>query len=396
MKRRFLLLPFFFVLALLLGLAVGVRLLSAPLTPPVPVTGAPVNTPLAPGIVFEGMVHYISGDVPAQWVIDDYPVTVTEDTVIISNGLPARPGVWARVEAVKTTGLQATSLELQAVPTSDLYDRIQTIDADSGRWQVGQTVVQVSPATVLTGAAPQVGHLALVHGTRSGDGIDAGRILVVAADAEVVVQGTVTMMGATTWQVDDIVVEIAPTTVFSGAIPSLGSQVQVRGIETGPRQVRATHIWTLDAAASIQFAGWLQRIDGQDFPYLWRVNLVDGPQLRPVYMAIYDDTLVDETAGPATPGAWLSGEAVYQGGAFYRAYRVTVLPRAPKRQIVDLIVALPPAGLTGIWQVGSYRVEVSQDSGIVGVPRVGAMVWLSGAPDYANVIQAQLIEVLGE
>lgn len=397
MKRRFFVLSFFFVLALLLGLAAGVQFLSAPLAPVAPVTGAPVSTPVAPGIVFEGMVHYVSGDVPAQWIIDDYPVTVTAETVIISNGLPARPGVWARVEAVKTTGLQATTLELQSVPTSDLYDRIQAIDAAVGRWQVGQTLVQLSPATVLTGVAPQVGHLALVHGTRSGDGIDADRILVVAADAEVVVQGVLNTVATSTWQVDDVLVDIEATTVFSGAVPAPGSQVQVRGAETGPRRIRAAHVWTLDDATTpIQFAGWLQRIDGQEFPYLWRVNLLDGPQLRQVYVAVYDDTLVDETAGPAAPGAWLAGEAVYQGNAFYRAYRIAVLPRAPKRQIVEQIVALPPAGLVGIWQVGAYRVEVGQDTGIVGTPRVGAMVWVSGTPDYANVIQAQLIEVLGE
>ena len=50
----------------------------------------------------------------------------------------------------------------------------------------------------------------------------------------------------------------------------------------------------------------------------------------------------------------------------------------------------------GIWQVGEYRVEVGPATGIVGTPRVGAMVWVSGTPDYANIVQAQLIEVLGE
>ncbi len=65
---------------------------------------------------------------PALWVVDRYPVTVISTTTIISNGLAARPGVWARVEAVKGTGLQATTLELQTVPTSDLYNRIEVLD----------------------------------------------------------------------------------------------------------------------------------------------------------------------------------------------------------------------------------------------------------------------------
>ncbi len=142
--------------------------------------------------------------------------------------------------------------------------------------------------------------------------------------------------------------------------------------------------------------GWLQRIDGQAPPYLWRINLIDGPQLRPVLMTVYRDTPIDESAGPAMPGAWLAGDAVHQGNTVYRANSIAVLPRAPKSQFVGQVVSLPPSGLFGIWQVGQYRVEVASGAGIVGSPRVGAMVWVSGPPDYANVIQAQLIEVLGE
>jgi hypothetical protein len=197
--------------------------------------------------------------------------------------------------------------------------------------------------------------------------------------------------------VDDVTVELAATTVFSGSAAVQGSKVLVRGAELGPRRLRAGHIWTLDNAdPQVQFIAWLQRIDGQAFPYIWRVNLIDGPRLRQVFMAVYDDTLVDETGGPAAPGAWLSGQAIYQGNAFYRVLSVAVLPRAPKRQIIEQVVALPAHGVNGIWQVGEYRVEVGPDTGIVGTPRVGAMVWVSGTPDYANVLQAQLIEVLGE
>ncbi len=397
MKRHLLTLTAVFALALLLGLALALPLLLGGASQSAAPSLAPADSPPVPSLAFEGMIHAVGAGVPALWVIDDFPVTVISTTVIISNGLVARPGGWARVEAVKLTGLQATTLELQTVPTSDLYDRITALDQALGLWRVGNTWVTVRPETQVTGAPPAVGNLALVHGTRSASGIDATRILVVAADAEVVYQGVLNLMEAATWQVDDVTVEIAPTTVFSGAMPLLGSQVQVRGAETGARRLRAAHVWTLeDADPQVSFTGWLQRIDGQGFPYLWRVNFLDGPNLRPVFVAVYDETLVDETAGPVAPGAWLSVEAVYQGNAFYQAHSVAVLPRAPKRQIVGQIVVLPGNGLAGIWQVGEYRVEVGPGTGIVGTPRVGAMVWLSGTPDYANIVQAQLIEVLGE
>jgi hypothetical protein len=395
MKRHLLTLAAAFALALLLGLALALPVLLNAL--PQPASLAPADSPLTPDVAFEGMIHAVGTGTPALWVIDDFPVTVISTTVIISNGLVARPGVWARVEAAKRGGLHATVVELQAVPTSDLYDRIEALAEAQGVWQVGNTWVHVGPETQLTGPPPAIGSLALVHGVRSGNGIDARRILVVAADSEVIYQGTLVGLGPDTWQVGDVTLEITSTTVFSGAVPTLGSQVQARGVETGPRRLLATHIWTLDGVEpQVSFTGWLQRIEGQAFPYLWRVNFLDGPALRPVFVLVYDDTLVDETAGPANPGAWLTIASLYQGSAVYRAQSIAVLPRAPKRQIVGQIASLPASGLVGIWQVDAYRVEVGQGTGIVGTPGVGAMVWVSGAPDYANILQAQLIEVLGE
>lgn len=398
MKRHQLTLILAFALALLLGLALTLPFLvgSSPESA-APASLAPADSSSTSNLAFEGMIHAVGTGVPALWVIDRFPVTVISTTNIISNGLVASPGVWARVEVVKLAGLQATSLELQTVPTSDLYNRIEVLNEAQGFWRVGNTWVSVGPDTEVTGAPPAVGNLALVHGTRSASGVDAGRILVVAADAEVVYQGALNLMGATIWQVDDVTLEIVPTTVFSGAVPALGSQVLARGTETGPRRMRAAHVWTLEGIEpQVSMIAWLQRIDGQGFPYLWRVNFLDGPTLRPVFVAVYNDTLVDETAGLAVPGAWLSIEAVYQGDAFYRAHSITVLPRAPKHQIVGQIVSLPSSGLAGIWQVGEYRVEVSSATGIVGTPHVGGMAWVSGVPDYANIVQAQLIEVLGE
>lgn len=399
MTRRLLVLSVVFVLALLLGLtlAVPLFLLDRPAQLAAPAGQAPDSGPPAAQLAFEGMVHAVGGGTPALWVVGNFPVTVISTTTIISNGIVAQPGVWARVEAIKAAGLQATTLELQPIPTSDLYDRIGSIDPDLALWRVGNTWISLGPETQVSGAAPEVGHLALVHGVRSASGIDARSITVVSADAEAVYQGTVNLIGPSLWLVDDVTVELTATTVFSGSAAVLGSQALVRGAELGPRRLRAAHIWTLDNTDPyVQFTGWLLRIDGQTAPYIWRVNLIDGPRLRPVFLAVYDDTLVDETAGPAAPGAWLSGHAIYQGNAFYRAQDIAVLPRAPKRQIVEQVMALPATGVAGIWQVGEYRVEVGADTGIVGTPRAGAMVWVSGTPDYANILQAQLIEVLGE
>lgn len=397
MKRLLLTLTAAFSLALLLGLALALPLLlKAPLEP----TGGPdasaENVPVAPGVAFEGIVHIVGAGTPSYWLVGGLQFRVISSTIIITNGLPLQPGGWARVEAVKLADLQASKIELQAVPTSDLYDRIEAIDENNRVWQVGQTLVALSSNTEVTGSAPATGKLALVHGERSETGVNASKIVVVESDTDVVYQGVVNMMLPTIWRVDDVMVEIAATTVFSGPAPVLGSRVQARGAELAPRRMHADHVWTLEYGdPHVVFTGWLQRIDGPGFPSTWRVNLIDGPYLRPVFMAVYDDTLIDEFAGPAVAGAWLSGTAEYQGDGVYRAQTIVVLPRAPKHQFTERIVALPAGGSIGIWQVGEYRVQVSPGTGIVGTPRVGAMAWVSGAPDYANVIQAQLIEVIG-
>ena len=89
------------------------------------------------------------------------------------------------------------------------------------------------------------------------------------------------------------------------------------------------------------------------------MNFLDGPNQRPVFVAVYGDMLVDDTTGPAEPGAWLAIDVVYQANSFYRARTLAVLPRAPKRQIIGQVQSLPAAGLVGVWQVEQYRVEVS-------------------------------------
>ncbi len=198
MKRQFPLLIGAFALALLLGVLLR-GLAGWPVESDRPATA---DAPPAPGLAFEGTVHMVGAGTPALWVVGDYPVTVISTTIVITNGLAAQPGIWARVEALKQATLQATTIELQPAPTSDLYDRIRAIDAGRGVWQVGNTLVSVGPETVVIGSAPAVDHWAQVHGTLSGLGIDASRIVVVSADGEAIYQGLLRAMNGSVWQID--------------------------------------------------------------------------------------------------------------------------------------------------------------------------------------------------
>jgi hypothetical protein len=171
--------------------------------------------------------------------------------------------------------------------------------------------------------------------------------------------------------------------------------VQIMGRQLGPDEVQALEIRVLDGGEGQPLLAWLIRIDGPPHASLWRVNHSDGPNLSPIFVAVNEETIIDETLGPAVPEAWLEIEATSQSPDFYTAQRITVLARAPKRQIVGEVQAMPDEGPYGRWEIDDYQVEVDSGTGIVGMPEMGSWVWVTGAPDLENVIYAEAIQVLG-
>lgn len=342
---------------------------------------------------FEGIVNYVGPGSPATWVVDVFSVQVVSSTKVITNGIAVTAGVWAQIEAVKQNeGLQASSIALRRAPPSTLFDRITRIDTVAGQWQVGNTQIDLPPGLVVQGS-PAVGSLAWVHGQRSATGIVADEIVVAGAEPDTIVIGLLEAVTQTTWLVDNVTVELDVNTVISGT-PTVGQRVQVQGVETGPQRMQAVRAWVETGSMDEErVLGWLQRIEGTGYPFLWRVNRVDSPQLRQAFLSIYEDVVLDDGAAPAQPGAWLDIMALRQGAGFYRATSIVVLPRAPKREIVGLVETLPQGTLVGLWRIAGYYVDVSADTGILGAPEIGSLVWVQGTPDYGNILHAELIEV---
>lgn len=384
-----------FAIALLTGFGVGASWLVTSRFDQPEDLGSPAGGGNAPEIAFEGIVHFVSGGHPATWLVDVYSVQVVTSTQVFSNGLSTALGAWAQVEAVKADeGLQATTIALRAAPTSALYDEIKAIYPLTHTLKVGSTMVEIEPGTDIQGT-PEVGSLAMVTGKRSAGGIAADAIVVAAAEPDTILVGTLRAISPTSWLVDDVAVQIDATTDISGT-PSLGLQVQVQGIETGPQSMAATRAWVAhDGIEQQQWIGWLQRIEGQGYPYLWRINRLDGPRFRQVYVSVYEDVVLDDSARAATPGAWLDVAALRQAESVYRAQSIVVLPRAPKMAIVGLVETLPPGGFAGRWRIGGYLVEVTGQTGIIGAPAVGSLVWVQGIPDTAAILHAEQITVQG-
>ena len=322
---------------------------------------------------------------------------VVPGTEISANGVPIQPGVWARVEAEKPEGqpLQATVIELQQAPDGDIFDRIVAIDNDTGIWQVGDTDVVVSQATTVQGT-PSVGALVNVNGRWSLDGLAAGTIVVDSSAEPVMYLGTIVQQQAGQWLVDDVVVDLSDSPPIVGD-PEIGAQVEVVGTETGPRHLKAQSISVLSGTAQFQQRnGWLVSVNGDTFPYLWRVNLLDGSGLSPAYVAVFENTVVDETAGAAGYRSWLDIQADYSGNGYYRARRMVVLAHPPKQTVTGIVEEMPAAGTLGQWRVSGHRVEVTGDTALIGAPQMGGLVTVLGTPDYSNKLTAESIQALGQ
>jgi len=319
-------------------------------------------------------------------VVDQYRFRVVAQTEVITNGLAIQPGVWARVEASKDNqqAMEAHIVKLQRAPSGEIFDRVVSIDNAAGIWQVGDTEVLVVDALVY------------VKGQWSLAGLAADRAVVQSSVGQVIYQGKIVQQQATQWVVDDVVVDLSDSPSVLGD-PEIGAQVEVYGVETSPRHLRAQAIIVSSGTTEFQRRdGWLVDREGDDYPYLWRVNLLEGTGIVPVYVAVFENTEIDETAATAGYRTWLDIQADSTGAGYYRARRIVALPRPPKQTITGIVEQMPAGGTVGQWRVSGHRVEVIADTAIIGAPHAGSLVTVLGTPDYSNALEAESIQALGE
>ena len=397
MKRLITLASIVFVVALVVGLLASRLFLTRPPAAGDLLTAQPGSTPESSLVTFEGGVSQWSAVVPSTWVVDQYRFRVVAQTEVITNGLTIQTGVWARVEALKDEQqtMEARTVELQIAPSGEIFDRVVSMNSATGVWQVGDTEVLVSGQTTIQGT-PAVDALVYVKGQWSLAGLAADQAVVQSSVGQVIYQGKIVQQQATQWVVDDVVVDLSDSPSILGD-PEIGAQVEVYGVETGPRHLRAQAIIVSSGETEFQRRdGWLVSIDGDDFPYLWRINLLEGTGIVPVYVAVFENTEIDETAATAGYRTWLDIQADHTGAGYYRARRIVALPRPPKQTITGIVEQMPASGTVGQWRISGHRVAVSDDTAIIGAPHLGSLVTVLGAPDYSNALNAESIEVLGE
>lgn len=403
MKRQGLFLAAVFALTLAVGLSVGLLLFSqaGPATAqPVPAFASVDDDYRISSI--EGIVWRIddTGDLPV-WELDVYVIHILSSTVVITNGLAAEEGVYARIEFEKAPpelekalpeGMIATKVELQNVPATALFDQIRTMDGEA-LWMVGNTNIEIGADTLVPDVV-EVGDFALVEGFRSQVGITATRIEILSTENPVLFDGIIKSIRGNVWRVGDIAVVAPPPDHVHGNV-IIGSRVKVYGAQIGPNRVGASEIWVMNNIGRHSLTGWLLGIRGMDYPYLWQVNLLDGYEFRPIAVLVEADTVIDASQAPVEPRAWLDMETIGESESLYRAESITVTTHPPKRQFFGVIEEMPAQGTLGQWIISGYAVLVTEQSSITGTPVEGAGVWVAVQVSHDGMLIVELMDVLG-
>lgn len=359
-------------------------------------------------VTIEGPLTLTSEARPGRWGLGPYAFAVVPDTQIEANGIVAEPGVWARVEmrklpsgAASVSYREAEGMELlkpkgEQGPPVELVDRVTLVDNGADQLRVGAYQVFVVPPAVIPPGL-QEGDLVIVRGTWAEEGIMAEEVQRLAEGREVVFQGQILAMAGSTWRLrtpqgTEISVDVQGAMIEGEA--AIGRQAQVHGLEISPGQVDAFSIWIVQSEEPQDLVGWLEGIDNQGDTATWQVTLVNEPAPESVQLLVGPDTFVDESATQARPQAWLEIVATPQSTGVYDAQSVRVLANPPKRVVQGVVESMPAGGVVGPWRVAGYRVIVTEDTGIKGVPRVGAFVWVNGYAEYDASVVADLVEVI--
>lgn len=375
------------------------------LTAPVLLAKSIVFQPSPPPISVEDALSLVSSTVPGTWAISNYPFLVDSTTRIVTNGLTAEPGVWARVEMVKlspevpgSARRRATAIELLRArsdpgPNDEIVDRVREIDGAVGLWLVGGVQVLISPETVRDPSIV-IDDVVLVRGHRSSEGLLADTIARLPAGQEVFFDGVIRNMNGEEWQVEVDSAQLVMVDITNSSVegqPGTNREVSVHGIELQEGVVHAIRVWISDEVTVFELVGWLRSIDASSSNALWNVRIVDGPALQSAYVAIDDDTQIDEGQANVTPNAWLEITARREQADIYRAERVKVLPHPPKRSLKGVVQQAPGGARTGEWIVDQYRVIVTSNTAVTGNPGQGSFVEVSGQLDYEGAIVAEVI-----
>lgn len=365
-----------------------------------PPTGCAAVEPLP--VRFQGAIDSAG---PARWQVAGQQFQVTPATVVTPHGYIPAPGDWVQVAAQwRLDGsLAAASITVDPAPPAN-NQSIQFTGLVEGigplEWLVSGVRVAVTPQTVLVGQAA-VGSVALVQARQTAAVLVAELLAAAPAGVDpVFLTGVLLAIQGQVWLVQDAAgvqaVQVGDDAFVQGQ-PVVGRTVQIMALERAGLPPQALFVAVLPPAAQpVQFGSRLVALIDATDPEQWLLLAAsdDGPWLE--LRTVTVDRLavpIDETAGPAIPGAWLEAAALaplLPGQPWTaRSLRVAQGPQASVQGAISQILGGAPAR----WQAGDVCIIVDQDTVVDGRPRLERFAVAQGTRLGAAAVWARSVAV---
>lgn len=338
----------------------------------------PTPTPRPARIRFDGPIEQIG---TVTWIIGGRAIVVTPGTVVEGT---ARLGALAQVTADVWPNGVLLAIRISIPEQTDQVQFSGVIQqVTAAAWVVNGVTVTITSRTIITGAVPQVGYLALVQGIRQSPQIvQATWISVTATGPEpIAFRGMIETLTPHRWQVSGTDVRITPQTVISGASPTIGYVAYV----TGTRQLLGSTITIIARQIQVKtpqddrldFSGVIQWVEDT----AWVVNGIT--------VAITSTTVITGLPPAIGNTAYVVGFPI----------STTIV------QAESLSVGLPPRELVQLrgmirslnaerWIVNQMTVTLTSYTVITdGVPSIGDIADVKGLRQPDNSVVALVIRV---
>jgi hypothetical protein len=350
---------------------------------------------------FTGVIE-VAGDPGESWKVGPQTVATDLNTWIVPEILPAAPGLWAEVDAMRQADGSYLAKRIMVLPEAVRLRGVvsaqpEAVDGSSG-WVIAGVVVKVTADTKigLRGGPVGVGNWVEAVMTEDGGILTAQRIIGIEPQDTVEVTGEVQAAGAGSWVLSSIKLNLNTDTllgdqpaVVAGLIAHAAAQTQEDGSLLAKR-LRV--MWAeKQRPAFVKFDGAVEKLPEAGLRGEWTVG---GKTVL-----VSPSTRINQERGLAVVGAEVHVAGVQADGKVV-AHQITVLksPVTDIRPVAFLgrIEDLPVEGVLGKWKVAGRTVVVSASTVLMPkdvTPKVGMWALVEGLRTPDGAVQARSVRV---
>ena len=350
---------------------------------------------------FTGVIK-VAGGPGEPWTVGPQTVATDVNTWIAPEILPAAPGLWAEVDAMRQADGSYLAKRIMVLPEAVrlrgvVSDRPEAADG-VGDWVIAGVTVKITADTKIgtRGGPVGVGNWVEAVMTQDGDILTAQRIIGIEPQDTVEVTGEVQAVGADSWVLSSIKLNLDTDTllgdqpaVVAGLIAHAAAQTQ----EDGPLLAKRLRVMWAEKQrpAFVKFDGVIEKLPEAGLRGEWTVG---GKTVL-----VSPSTRINQEKGLAVVGAEVNVAGVQDDGKVV-AHQITVLksPATGGRPVafIGRIEKLPDSGVIGDWKVAGRTVVVSASTVLMPkdvTPKPGMWALVEGLRTPDGAVQARSVRV---